>query len=356
MRRLRFLSICLLLLVVASLLGYLYLDREMGALHTPTSSMPFEIPPGLGAREILRLLHDRGAIGNENLAMAYLLISGQRKDLKAGEYLFDRPVTTHEVVETLVKGSVYLHKFTVPEGLTLPKVALQWEQQGFGDASSFVEAAKDSLDLLKEFEGDQPASASLEGYLFPETYFFPIRTKPRQALEAMVGRFRSVLAQLSSKAPAESWPLNIHDTVILASLVEAEAAVDDERPLIASVFLNRLKLRMLMQCDPTVIYALEMENRYQGQLTRADLKFDSPYNTYRYAGLPPGPISNPGKRSLEAAIRPAVGSDLYFVRTTEGRHTFSENLSNHNKAVTAYRAQKAPKAPTSSKKVPKARR
>jgi len=344
MRLLRLLSVCLLLLIVAGLLGYLYLDREMGALHAPPSSTAFEIPPGLGAREVLKLLHTRGIIGNENLAMAYLVISGQRKNLKAGEYLFDRPVTTREVIETLVKGSVYLHKFTVPEGLTLPKVALQWEQQGFGDAGSFLEAAKDSLDLLQEFEGEQPASESLEGYLFPETYFFPIRTTPRQAIEAMVGRFRSVIAQLNNKTPAESWPLSLHDTVILASLVEAEAAVDEERPLIASVFLNRLKLRMLMQCDPTVIYALEKANRYQGQLTKADLKFDSPYNTYRYAGFPPGPIANPGKRSLEAAIRPALGKDLYFVRTTEGRHTFSENLSAHNRAVTAYRAQTRPKS------------
>ena len=126
--------------------------------------------------------------------------------------------------------------------------------------------------------------------------------------------------------------------MVLASLVEAEAAVDEERELIASVFLNRLKRKILLQCDPTVIYALEKANRYQGRLTHADLKFNSPYNTYRYPGLPPGPIANPGMRSLEAVMRPASTRYLYFVRTTGGRHTFSENLAAHNRAVAAYRA------------------
>ena len=344
MRRLRFFAISLLLLIVAGLLGYLYIDREMSVFHTPKSATPFEIPSGLRARSVLRLLRERGLIANENLTMAYLLISGQRKSLRAGEYFFDGPVTTRDVIERLVSGSVHLHKFTIPEGLTVAEVAQQWEEQGFGEADAFVMAADESLDLVKEFEGEISPTTSLEGYLFPETYSFPLRTTPRQALEAMVGRFRKVLSQLHQISPTESWPLSVHDTVILASLVETEAAVDDERPVIASVYLNRLKKRMLLQCDPTVIYALEKSDRYQGRLTTADLKFDSPYNTYRYAGLPPGPIANPGKHSLEAAIRPATTNNIYFVRTIEGRHTFSENLAAHNRAVAAYRAQVRPRA------------
>jgi len=270
--------------------------------------------------------------------MTYLVLSGHRKSLKAGEYLFDQAVTTRQVVDTLVAGAVYLHKFTVPEGLTLTEVAAEWEEQGFGDAEEFVEQTKESVDLLDFEGGGGEAGASMEGYLFPETYSFPIRTTPRQAIEAMVGRYRSVIEQLRNRYPEESWTLNARDTLILASLVEAEAAVDDERPLIASVFLNRLKKRILLQCDPTVVYALEKSDRYQGTLTRADLRFDSPYNTYRYAGLPPGPIANPGMRSLEAVIRPASSQYLYFVRTTGGRHTFSETLAAHNRAVDAYRA------------------
>jgi UPF0755 protein len=344
MRRLRLFAVCLLLLFVAGLLGYLYIDREMSVYQTPNSPTPFEIPSGLRARAVLRLLRERGLIGDENLTMAYLVISGQRKSLRAGEYFFDGPVTTRDVIERLVSGSIHLHKFTIPEGLTLAEISEQWQEQGFGEAEAFHAAAAESVDLVKEYEGEEASPASLEGYLFPETYSFPIRTTPRQAMEAMVGRFRKVLDQLHQKTPTESWPLSVHDTVILASLIETEAAVDDERPVIASVYLNRLKRRMLLQCDPTVIYALERSNRYQGHLTTADLKFDSPYNTYRYAGLPPGPIANPGKHSLEAAIQPAMTDHLYFVRTVDGRHTFSENLAAHNRAVAAYRAQVRPRA------------
>ena len=338
MRSGRFLTRCLLFLVVLGLLGYLYLIREMNTFHTPTSTEPFEIPQGLSARGVLKILGERGLISNERLTMTYLVVSGNRKSLKAGEYLFDQAVTARGVIDTLVAGAVYLHKFTVPEGLTLAEVAARWEEQGFGKAEEFVAAAEESGDLL-DFEGGvSGAGASVEGYLFPETYSFPIRTTPRQAIEAMVGRFRSVMDQLSTRFPSESWTLNPRDTLILASLVEAEAAVDEERELIASVFLNRLKQRILLQCDPTVVYALEKSNRYQGTLTRSDLRVDSPYNTYRYAGLPPGPIANPGMRSLEAVIRPATSHYLYFVRTTEGRHTFSETLAAHNRAVAAYRA------------------
>ena len=338
MRRLRFFAVLLLLLGVGGLLGYLYLDREMSVYRTPSDPTAFEIPAHIGAREVLHLLHQRGLIADENLTMAYLVASGQRKSLRAGEYLFDGPIRTRDVIDRLVSGAVHLHRFTVPEGLTLREIAVEWEQQGFGEADAFVAAGEESQDLVREFEANQPPTGSVEGYLFPETYSFPLRTTPRQAVEAMVGRFRAVLSQLTKKTPSESWPLSVHDTVTLASLVEAEAAVDDERPMIASVFLNRLKLRMLLQCDPTVIYALERSNRYQGHLTSADLKFDSPYNTYRFAGLPPGPIANPGKRSLETVTQPADSHNLYFVRTTEGRHTFSENLAAHNRAVAAYRA------------------
>ena len=172
------------------LLGYLYLEREMRCLSHPVfNTTPFEIPPGLSARDVLKLLRERGVIADERLTMAYLVLSGNRRALRAGEYLFDRPVTTHEVIDTLVTGTVYLHRFTVPEGLTVAEVASKWEEQGFGKAEEFRGCGKDSVDLVKDFEGEQHCGRSLEGYLFPETYFFAIRTTPRQAIEAMVGRF-----------------------------------------------------------------------------------------------------------------------------------------------------------------------
>ena len=146
------------------------------------------------------------------------------------------------------------------------------------------------------------------------------------------------MEQLKKKVPAESWPLSVRETLILASLVEEEARVDDERELVASVFMNRINKKALLQCDPTVVYALERVNKYRGNLLLVDLKFDSPYNTYKYPGLPPGPISNPGRRSLEAAVKPASTDYYFFVRTTEGRHTFSVTMAAHNRAVAAYRA------------------
>jgi UPF0755 protein len=153
----------------------------------------------------------------------------------------------------------------------------------------------------------------------------------------MIARFDQILGRLQQALPADKWPLNLRDTVILASLVESESAQADERPLVASVYLNRLNRKILLQCDPTVIYALEREDRYRGTLTLADLRFRSPYNTYVYPGLPPGPIANPGYASLLAAIQPATTKYLFFVRTVESRHTFSETLVAHNRAVAAYR-------------------
>src|SRR5262245_49239224 len=190
----------------------------MNSFHTPTSMEPFEIPQGLSARGVLKILDERGLISNERLTMTYLVLSGNRRSLKAGEYLFDHAVTTREVIDALVAGAVYLHKFTVPEGLTLNEVAAKWEEHGFGEAEEFIAAAEQSVDLL-DFEGGvEGAGASVEGYLFPETYSFPIRTTPRQAIEAMVGRYRSVIDQLRNRFPTESWMLNARDTLILASL------------------------------------------------------------------------------------------------------------------------------------------
>jgi UPF0755 protein len=289
----------------------------------------------LRARDVAGFLEDRGVIRNRYLALAYILYSRNRNRLQAGEYLFDRPMTVPEVVDKLARGDVYLHKFTVPEGLTVRETAQKWQEQGFGPAEDFLKAAEGAVDLLRRFE---PAAKSLEGYLFPETYSFPAHTTAEQAVEAMVMGFERAVENLRKAAPGTGWPLmNLHDTVILASLVETEAAHDEERPLVASVYFNRLSRRILLQCDPTVIYALELANQYRGTLTRADLQFRSPYNTYVNPGLPPGPIANPGYKSLLAAVQPATTKLLYFVRTVEGRHTFSETLAAHNRAVAAYR-------------------
>lgn len=339
MKKARILAVLLLLFVAAAAAGYVYFQQQLKVPHaSAAAAKPFEIPTGLGVREVLQLLHRQDVIADENIALAYVVVSGNRKALKAGEYFFDKPLTIPEVIDRLARGGVYLHRLTVPEGLTVAEIGGVWEAQGFGKAEEFAAAAAGAGDLVRDLEGKDKADLSLEGYLFPETYSFPARTTARKAIEAMVARFRVVLGQLKKETPAESWPLSVRETLILASLVEEEARHDDERPLVASVFMNRIEKNALLQCDPTVIYALQLVNRYRGNLLSADLKFDSPYNTYRYAGLPPGPISNPGRRSLDAAVKPASSAYYYFVRTIEGRHTFSETLAAHNRAVAAYRA------------------
>jgi UPF0755 protein len=325
----------LLLIVIVALTGLaLYTRREWQVVGSPAEGGFVEIPHDLGARGIVRLLADKKVISNQYAALAYVFYTGARHKLQAGEYLFDHPMTIPEVTDKIASGAVYLHKFTVPEGLTAAEIALKWQEQGYGSESDFIEAAKASLSVVHRF--DEKAT-SVEGYLFPETYSFPRHTTARQVIESMIASYQRAIGRLQQSVPAEKWPLNLHDTLILASLVESEAAQSDERPIIASVYVNRLQRHILLQCDPTVIYALEQASLYRGQLTLTDLHFKSPYNTYVNPGLPPGPISNPGFASLQAATQPASTNFLYFVRTVESRHTFSETLDAHNRAVAAYR-------------------
>ncbi|HYR86298.1 MAG TPA: endolytic transglycosylase MltG [Terriglobia bacterium] len=329
----------LILLLLTFVLGLgagllFYIRQELRTPGNPAQGLILEIPRGLGTREVVRLLEEKNVIRNRYAALIYIGYSGTRNRLQAGEYLFDRPQTIPEVVNKLATGAVYLHKFTVPEGLTLEGIAQKWQEQGFGKAEEFVAAAGGSVDHVRAFDAE---ATSVEGYLFPETYSFPSHTTADQVVDAMISRFRQMVDKLQQAIPSGSWPLKLRDAVILASLVESEAAHADERPVIASVYLNRLRRRILLQCDPTVIYALQQEHKYRGSLTLADLKFKSPYNTYMNVGLPPGPITNPGYASLLAALQPAITNYLFFVRTDAGRHTFSETLAAHNRAVAAYR-------------------
>jgi UPF0755 protein len=331
----RFSTPFLLFLVLAVAGGMVYVRQQLRTpLRPPRENLILEIPRGLGARDVVRMLAERDVVSNRYVALAYIFYIHAYSRLQAGEYLFDRPLTIPEVVDKIASGAVLLHKFTVPEGLTVMGTAQKWQEQGFGEAEDFLNAASQSTDLVRRI--DEKAT-SVEGYLFPETYSFPAHTTSRQAVEAMVNRFGAMSERLRQTVAAANWPLNLRDTVILASLIESEAAQADERPLIASVYLNRLGRKVLLQCDPTVIYALQQADKYRGTLTLADLHFDSPYNTYLKPGLPPGPIANPGYPSLLAAVQPATTRYFYFVRTSEGRHAFNSDLAAHNRAVAAYR-------------------
>ena len=302
-------------------------------VHAPyrgfdTSEQFVDIPPGEGAVAIGVRLEAAGVVRDATTFRVAVWASGRARELRAGEYRFDRPLTPLEVIDRLARGDIYRRLITFREGLLIADMARVFEERGFGTATSFEQAAT-NVSLVADLD---PAAPDLEGYLFPETYALPRGTTAGELVAQMVGLFkRQYSADLRAEAAAAG--LSTRQVVTLASLVEKETARPAERPLVAAVYRNRLKIGMGMQADPTVIYALQRAGRYDGNLTRADLQFDSPYNTYRYKGLPPGPIAAPGLASLEAAVRPAAVAHLYFVSRNDGSHVFADTLAAHNRNV-----------------------
>jgi UPF0755 protein len=287
-----------------------------------------EIPPGSGVPEITRRLQDAKVIRDARTFRAALWWSGKGRSLKAGEYRFDAPLSALDVIDRIERGDVYTRRLTFPEGLTIREMADLYESKAFGTAKAFIAAATDAA-AIRDLD---PDANDLEGYLFPETYAIPRGMPAAQVIAAMVARFRAVYDDALQRR-AKDGGLTTRELVTLASLVETETGKAEERPLVAAVYRNRMKIGMAMQADPTVVYALEKAGRYDGNIRRADLAFDSPYNTYRYPGLPPGPIAAPGRASLEAAAAPADVKHLYFVSRNDGSHVFADTLAQHNANV-----------------------
>jgi len=330
----KFFLIVLVLAVVAGGGWALMLHRVHAPYRGFTADEIFvDLPNGIGVAGIARRLADERVVPDTITFRLAARLAGADRRLRAGEYRFAGEESPWDVVARLARGDVYTHPVTFPEGLTIHEMAAIFAKSGQGTAQDFETAARD-VTLVANLD---PDATSLEGFLFPDTYPLSRFGGAPEAVAAMAARFDKALNP-GLRAEAVAKQMSIRDLVTLASIVEKETAQPDERPLVAAVYTNRLKIGMLLQCDPTVIYALEKEARYNGKLTRADLKFPSPYNTYVSPGLPPGPIMNPGFPSLRAAVQPASTKHLYFVRTVEGRHTFSDNLAAHNRAVAAYRA------------------
>jgi UPF0755 protein len=252
--------------------------------------------------------------------------------LQAGEYRFNRAASPLEIVRRIARGDVFYYTLVVPEGQNIFDIAQSAGSLGLFPSSAFLAAARNPA-MIRDID---PAALTLEGYLFPQTYNLTRHATPDSVCRMMTAKFREVWRALAAKAPAT---VGVHDVVTLASMVEREAKLPPERPLIASVFSNRLRLGMKLDCDPTTIYAALLENRYRGTIYRSDLDSDNPYNTYRHAGLPPGPIANPGADSLRAALAPAQSDALYFVAKPDGSgaHEFSKTLDAHNAATERYR-------------------
>jgi UPF0755 protein len=322
------------LLVAGGGLAALYFRAQRPYRGYGGSEQFVDIPGGSGTKAIGERLAAAGVVRDPVSFRFALWLSGRARVLKAGEYRFDQPMTPFDVIGKLARGDVYVVSVTFPEGLTIAEMSAIFESHGFGPASSFVEAAND-VSLIRALD---PAAQNLEGYLFPDTYLLPRRAAAPRLIRTMVQGFgRGLTPALRSAVEARG--LSIHQAVTLASIVEKESARADERPVVAGVYLNRFRIGMVLQCDPTVIYALKRAGTYSGSLRHEDLAFDSPYNTYRYAGLPPGPIASPGRGSLEATVHPADVEYLYFVSRNDGSHEFARTLDEHNRNVQKYQVQ-----------------
>jgi UPF0755 protein len=329
----RLVKYILILVVLVAVAGGLAVYFGVSRVHEPyrgydTADVFVDVPAGAGPATIGQRLVAAGVVRDELTFRGAVWLSGHARDLKAGEYQFAEPMTAREVIDKIARGDVYRRRITFREGLTIPEMAAVFEQSGFGTAAAFTQAASDAT-LISELD---PAARNLEGYLFPETYSLPRETPASVLIEQMVGLFHKALTP-AIREGITAQGLSIREAVTVASLVEKETAVAGERPLVAAVYLNRKRIGMPMQADPTVIYALQLAGRYDGNIRRADLQFDSPYNTYRYPGLPPGPIASPGRAALEAVAQPADADYLYFVSRNDGSHVFSRTLAEHNRNV-----------------------
>jgi UPF0755 protein len=289
------------------------------------------VAPGSSAIRIGRQLETAGVVRSR---FAFDLVRWFRHGtLQTGMYRFDHPAPVTEVFARIARGDVFTKSLTVPEGANIFEIAARVEQAGLGTRRDFLAAAASQTNLVADLD---PEAASLEGYLFPDTYRFSPTVTAAQIVTSMVQRFRAVAAQLGLKE-------NVHKVVTIASLVERETAVDAERPLVASVFENRLARKMPLRTDPAVIYGLELTGHWQGTIYQSDLTRNTPYNTYLHTGLPPGPVANPGIPSLRAAMDPPKTNYLYFVAAgtdAQGHSLFAATLDEHNRNVAGYRHAK----------------
>jgi UPF0755 protein len=322
----------LLLLVALAVAVRLAWHHETRSPLRPASAppLPLSVPAGSSVDAIGRQLESLQLVRHPLLFRALVMLRGDGARLKAGSYELAGPLSLDQIIDMLARGDVVRHEVTFPEGLHLDEIASLAADHGL-DRAAFLSAARDPSPI-RDFDAE---ARDLEGYLFPDTYDVPENAGAAAALVArMVGRFREIVLPQRDLLAASG--LTLRQVVTLASLVELETARPEERARIAAVFLNRLKKGMRLQTDPTVIFALRKAGRWDGNIRKPDLDLDSPYNTYRYAGLPPGPIASPGRESLLAVLRPAPVEDLYFVSRNDGSHEFSETLAEHERAVDRY--------------------
>jgi UPF0755 protein len=303
--------------------------------RTETFEKEFRVPKGSSAFQIAKDLENKGILGKRwPFLLAYRLFYSSRT-LKAGEYIFSGPLSARDVLQILTEGKIRLHPVTVPEGLTRREMAVLLQSELSLEQEELLKIMNET-ESIEDWDSE---AENLEGYLFPETYHFPGETTAREVVSAMVAQFRRVFDE-NWRTRADELGMTVRQVVILASLIEKETSLTEEKEIVSSVFHNRLRIGMKLDCDPTIIYVLKEEGTFKGNLRYRHLKMDSPYNTYIYGGLPPGPIANPGRDSLRAALYPTDEEYLYFVSKNDGSHHFSKTIREHQQAVNLYQRRK----------------
>ncbi len=328
--------VILFLLVVVAVWFHIQLTTRR-PLQEPALLVTVE--PGMGTREIVARLASAGVVPDQTALLFWLTITGQGRSLKAGDYEFQSPISPIEAIDKIRRGEVAQRRVTIPEGMNRFAIAKTLaEKTGLASRERFL-TLTGQAGLIKDLD---PDAGTLEGYLFPDTYEFTVSTTPEELIAQMVARYRDVyVSKPEISTLAAQRKLTLHQVMTLASMVEEEAKIDDERPLVASVFYNRLARNMKLASDPTFVYAALLANDYDGNVNNPKHRARiSPYNTYMFEGLPPGPIANPGVKSIDAVLNPAAGEYLYFVVSgREGRHKFSRTVEEHEAAVQEYRRQ-----------------
>jgi UPF0755 protein len=298
---------------------------------TPEGQKFVMLRPGYSTRRIAAELQAAGVI-RSRLGFVLWHRIHRKQSLKAGEYLFDKTARTLDVHDRLVRGDIYVHTVVIPEGFTMFDVAQAVQDAGLGSRQEFLAVAQSNTELISDLA---PDAKSLEGYLFPNTYEFTRTQSMKEIAAAMVKQFRQVAEQIGLTTGGQG--TDVQKPLTMASIVEKETAVPEERSVVASVYYNRLARNIALQADPSVIYAELLNGNYAGALHHSDMRFQSAYNTYTHPGLPPGPIGNPGRSSLEAALHPAQTDYFYFVSDGNGHHRFSRSLEEHNQNVAKLR-------------------
>ena len=319
-------SLAIILIVV----GLLFFKASL-PMSDNTQPQVFEVKSGMTLKQVSQELFRQNLIRSANAFQAIALIQDKEKLIKVGEYYISPSMLPAEILQRITSGKTVLHSITIPEGYRITEIANLLEEKDLADKNIFLQEAK-NVELLEGIP-----TSSLEGYLFPDTYHFGKRTTEAAIINKMVETFKERALKQEFLKRAEDLGFSYHEIITLASLIEKETGKDSERKQISSVFHNRLKKNMLLQTDPTVIYVIDI---FDGNIRKRDLNIDSPYNTYRYKGLPPGPIANPGLKSIIAALYPATTSNLYFVSKQDGSHKFSATLNEHNRAVQKYQLRK----------------